>query len=202
VGLVGGLLAGLLVDVLLFGAFHKLLAHTSFTEALHDYRALRRIGTERAVLGLAVVVPLAEFVAGVTLIFPSTRVGGSIGALVLLAAFSALIVNDDRAVFTNCGCGGASGGDIPMPRRAFVVRNSLILPAAVVMVALTVAGAGLDATAGDVVLYAALALPLSQILMNLPLVLHIVEVDRQRLPDRVSAAKQRIALQSEATVRV
>ncbi len=117
--------------ILLLAAIDKLRDLDLFAVVVEQYRLLPR-GVGRLV---AVVVPVAEIVAAVMLLWPAARVAGAVLACTLLLGFAAAmainLLRNRRDIA--CGCGGLGGTQsLSWP---LVARNG-------VLALLALAGAG------------------------------------------------------------
>jgi len=192
----------LLVDaflacVLAESAYHKLRDMAAFRAALGDYRLLRNRPTVRRVAH--VVTPVAEIAVAVALVTPVSATAATYATAPLLVMFLVLIVADDRPAFTNCGCAGQE--PVPVPRRAFSYRTAMLLGVSLGASALATVQPDRSWTLGAVGLAVVVTFPLAHIALELPLIMHIHEVERRHLPERVRQARRVYGLDSEAVVR-
>jgi hypothetical protein len=178
-------------------AYHKLRDMAGFRAALSDYRLLR---TRPAVQRVAyVATPVAELAVAVALLAPVTATVATYATAPLLVLFLVLLVSDDRPAFTNCGCAGQE--PVPLPRRAYAYRTAVLLGVSLVASALATMQPGRSWTFGATALAVAVTFPLAHVALELPLIMHIHEVERRHLPERVRLARRVFGLDSDATAR-
>lgn len=125
-----GLVAGLVVAVVFAAAGVGKLNDRSGTR-----RAVREFGAPSWLVGpLALLVPTAELAVAIALLFATTRFAGAVGALALLAVFSATIgVSLARGRAPDCHCFGQLHST-PASWRT-LVRNALLAGLAAVALA-------------------------------------------------------------------
>jgi Methylamine utilisation protein MauE len=176
-------------------AYHKLNDMAAFRAALADYRLVRgRPGARRVAYA---VTPAVELVLAVALVTPAVATVASYAAVPLLVVFLVLLVADDRPAFDNCGC--ASKEPVPVPRQAFTLRTALLLVAALAAAGLATVEPDRSWTLAAAALAVAVTFPLAHVVLELPLIMHIHEVDRRQLPDRVRQARRVYALDGDST---
>lgn len=112
-----------LAVILVLGAWQKLRDLAVFEASVELYRLL----PESLVPLFARLFPVMEAVAGVALLFDTTRTAGLVlGLLVLGAATAGVAINVARGhTEIDCGCGGAEGHT--RLSWALVVRNAVLL---------------------------------------------------------------------------
>jgi hypothetical protein len=188
------LLNAFLACVFAESAYHKLRDMASFRGALADYRLLRARPLVRRIAHVA--TPAVELVLAVALMIPATATVATYAAVPLLVVFLVLLVSDDRPAFNNCGC--ASQEPVPVPRHAFSFRTALLLGVSLVAAALATVQTGRSWTFAAVALAVAVTFPLAHVMLELPLIMHIHEVERRHLPERVRQARRAYGLDRDA----
>jgi len=188
------LLNAFLACVFAESAYYKLQDMAAFRAALADYRLLRAHPIVRRVAHAA--TPAVELVLAVTLVIPATATVAAYAAAPLLVVFLVLLVSDDRPAFNNCGC--ASKEPVPVPRHAFSYRTALLLGVSLVASALATVQSSRSWTFAAVALAVAVTFPLAHVVLELPLIMHIHEVERRHLPERVKQARRAYGLDSDA----
>jgi hypothetical protein len=108
--------------ILLLAALDKLRDLDLFAAVIEQYRLVPRT----TVHGMALVVPLAEILAAVLLLWPAARAAGALLACVLLLTFAgAIAVNLLRGRYDiDCGCGGL--GSVQTISWWLVLRNGVL----------------------------------------------------------------------------
>ncbi len=188
------LLNGFLACVFAESAYHKLRDMGAFGAALADYRLLRARPGARRVARAA--TPAAELVLAGALLTPAVATAATYAAAPLLVLFLVLLVSDDRPAFDNCGC--ASKEPVPVPRSAFSLRTALLLVVALTAAWWATAQPGAAWTLPAAALAVAVAFPLAHVALELPLIMHIHEVERRHLPERVRQARRVYGLDGDA----
>jgi hypothetical protein len=188
------LLSAFLACVFAESAYHKLRDMAAFRAALADYRLLRARPLARRVAYLA--TPGVELALAVALVTPATTTVATYATAPLLVVFLVLLVSDDRPAFNNCGC--ASQEPVPLPRHAFAFRTALLLGVSLVAALLATVQTGRSWTFAAIVLAVAVTFPLAHVVLELPLIMHIHEVERRHLPDRVRQARRAYGLDHDA----
>ncbi len=119
-------LRGALALLLLGAAFHKLRDTRGFRAVLADYRLLPARGVPIAALVLTGI----EFALGTALLIPATGSAAALAAAALLAAYAgAIALNLARGRrHVACGCAGPAGEQTL--HVGLVVRNGLLVAAA------------------------------------------------------------------------
>jgi len=114
--------ASMLAIILLVGGWQKLRDIEIFAAAMENYRLL----PSSLVRPVSRVLPTAEIVAGVALLFPdSCALGASLAAAILLVVTAAVAINLARGIRDiDCGCGGSSNQTISW---ALVARNLVLV---------------------------------------------------------------------------
>jgi|SRR5215211_1459163 uncharacterized membrane protein YphA (DoxX/SURF4 family) len=188
------LLNAFLACVFAESGYYKLQDMAAFRAALADYRLLRAHPIVRRVAHAA--TPAVELVLAVALVIPATATVAAYAAAPLLVVFLVLLVSDDRPAFNNCGC--ASKEPVPVPRYAFSYRTALLLGVSLVASALATVQSSRSWTFAAVALAVAVTFPLAHVVLELPLIMHIHEVERRHLPERVKQARRAYGLDSDA----
>jgi hypothetical protein len=146
-----------------------------------------------------VATPAVELAVAVALVTPVAATAGAYATAPLLVLFLVLLVSDDRTAFTNCGCAGQE--PVPVPRRAFTYRTAMLLGISLVASALATVQPGASWTLGAITLAVAVTFPLAHVALQLPLIMHIHEVERRHLPERVRLARRVSGLDNDAMAR-
>ena len=179
------LLPGFVALTLVHAAAGKVLDPRTFRGALRGYTLLRRL-PRPAIRALAVGVPVVELATGVALLIPTTSRAATIPAVALLASFYVLIAKDRRPSFANCGCAGAAV--VAAPKRILLLRNGILVGVGLATAA-AVWTAGPEWSIGELAVAAGLVLPFALLLMELPLIAHIVQLDKANMPARLAQAR-------------
>jgi hypothetical protein len=188
------LLNAFLACVFAESAYHKLHDMAAFRAALADYRLLRARPLARRIAHVA--TPAVELVLAAALLIPATATVATYATAPLLALFLVLLVSDDRPAFNNCGC--ASKEPVPVPRYAHSYRTAVLLGVSLIASALTTVQPGRSWTFAAVALAVAVTFPLAHVALELPLIMHIHEVERRHLPERVRQARRAYGLDRDA----
>lgn len=111
IAMLSAISAGLIALIFAKAAVGKLLNFFETQGIIRDYRLL----PEATVPAVTVLVIIAELAITVSLLVPSLRSAGAIGAVAMLLAYAASIgINLKRGrVSIDCGCGGTGQGITP-----------------------------------------------------------------------------------------
>lgn len=120
-------LQGLLMIVFLGGAWSTLRERETFEGVVYNYRLL----PEFAVQPVSYIVPSAEIAVGLGFLLPVTRPYAALGAAFLLAVFNLAIAINLKRGRTEIDCGCFSSVLKQHLSIGLVVRNSVLMVAAV-----------------------------------------------------------------------
>jgi Methylamine utilisation protein MauE len=145
-------LAAFLAALLLASGLHKLTARERVRTALHEFAGVPR--SLAAFAGMAVAA--AEIIAAVLLWMPSRRTAGGVFAALIMGGYLALIARAIARGRRDVDCGCTFGGS-QRPLGAYqAVRNTCLTGAALLVAAISAAGAAEPVIAPQIL--AALAL--------------------------------------------
>lgn len=189
----GRVLCDLSVAVLLMSLAIKVNRPRRYLEAARAYTALKR-ASDRVVATLAVLVGCAELAVVLLFLSPVPETVTVAVAAGLLVALSVLTVTDERPTYDNCGCGGVSS--ITMPKSAYRARSVVMAGIASVSTVLLLSQETAAYSRANLAIHVArllVSLPLAAVVLDLPLLVHMKEVERKKLPAKVVHIRNRFA---------
>lgn len=118
------LLLALVGDTLLLSAGSKCRHWSKYIDALESYASAQWVPGS-LLLVVAYVAPCAEIGAFALAALPAFALYGAVLATILYLSYFLLLRTDERPALSNCGCWGSIR--VPVARRAFLLRNLLLL---------------------------------------------------------------------------
>lgn len=170
-------LAAFIGEVLLLSALFKAKRPQDYLEGFASYSRLRSLPSRQR-SRLAVLVPVVEFIVALLLFLPKTVGIGAALAGFLLVSFYMLIAQDERELIANCGCWGQTS--FRAPKKAYLVRNILLLASCVILFVVSFA---LPPPRSVLlfILSTGIALPFALLMLELP---HITQIATVRPLER------------------
>lgn len=179
-------LSYLLAEVFALSGAQKVARPKRFLGALRDYSSLRKLPVPVAIV-IAVCLPIVELLTAGLLILGSTAAAGAVMSMAMLVPFYLLIARDRRPAFSNCGCGGPS--EVAAPKSSYLARNLVLLTTGVALLLLMHGGQRTSPAWPEILALVLMGAPFALLILDIPLVLHLLTVDRTQMPGKLSSTR-------------